>query len=312
MPISTDARIAFVGAAALLLFTTVCTTDDGGSDSSGATTTGPTGAGGSDGGDGDGASGSGGSTSGTSGSGDGDPSGGTSGGSDTGTGGDTDATTDTGASGNECTDPVFETSEPNGGWTDGGYYVHNNMWNSPCCQTLYACAYDNWYVVSNQIDEAGAVKTYPNVHKDYDAVSISSFSTITSTFAATTPHVGIYNVAYDIWLNGIASPGCTEVMIWTENFDQVPAGSMVETVTLGGWTYDVWRASWDWEYVAFVPDTPRTSGSIDLLEIFNWMISRGWIPPDSTVSQIDYGIEIVSTDGNDETFTVTDFSITDN
>src|SRR5262245_53172254 len=28
-----------------------------------------------------------------------------------------------------CTNPVFVTSDPNGGWSDGGYYVHNNMWN---------------------------------------------------------------------------------------------------------------------------------------------------------------------------------------
>jgi hypothetical protein len=101
------------------------------------------------------------------------------------------------------------------------------------------------------------------------------------------------------------------VMIWTENYNQVPAGNQVETVTLGGRTFDVWRASWSWDYVAFVSDAPRTSGSIDLLEIFNWMISNDWIPSDSTVRQIDYGIEIVSTNGNDEIFTVTDFSIID-
>ena len=36
-------------------------------------------------------------------------------------------------------DPVFVTSKPNGGWSTGGYYVHNNMWNSakyhPCTST---------------------------------------------------------------------------------------------------------------------------------------------------------------------------------
>jgi len=38
--------------------------------------------------------------------------------------------------------PVFVTSDANGGRSNGGYYVHNNMWNtakySPCTQTLYA------------------------------------------------------------------------------------------------------------------------------------------------------------------------------
>ena len=27
-------------------------------------------------------------------------------------------------------DPGFVTSDPNGGWSEGGYYVHNNMWKS--------------------------------------------------------------------------------------------------------------------------------------------------------------------------------------
>ena len=78
-----------------------------------------------------------------------------------------------------CTDPVFQTSNTNGGWTDGDYYVHNNMWNqdfcpSQCSETLYACSYDNWYVVANLNDNSGdgAVKTYPNVHKDYASAPI--------------------------------------------------------------------------------------------------------------------------------------------
>ena len=51
------------------------------------------------------------------------------------------------------TKPVFVTSDRNGGWSNGGYYVHNNMWNStkysPCKETLYAWSFDNWYVVVN-------------------------------------------------------------------------------------------------------------------------------------------------------------------
>ena len=45
------------------------------------------------------------------------------------------------------------------------------------------------------------------------------------------PYVGIYEFAYDIWLNGIAGSGSTEVMIWTDNYKQVPSGSQLETVT---------------------------------------------------------------------------------
>jgi hypothetical protein len=213
-----------------------------------------------------------------------------------------------------CTKPVFKTSDRNGGWSTGGYYVHNNMWNSAEAlgpETLYACSYHNWYVVSKQTNHAGAVKTYPNVHKDYDNVRISSFNRIRSTFAATSPHVGIYNVAYDIWANGVATSGSTEIMIWTENFRQVPAGDKVARVGLGGRTYNVWKTS-DNHYIALVPTAVMKSGSIDLLAIFKWLMSKGWLPANSTLGQIDFGVEIVSTDGRNATFTFTDFSITDN
>lgn len=211
-----------------------------------------------------------------------------------------------------CTKPVFMTADPNGGWSDGGYYVHNNMWNQSAGlgpETLSACSYHNWYVVSNQTNSQGAVKTYPNVHKDYSDVPISSLSKITSTFAASSPHSGIYDVAYDIWTNGIATSNSTEFMIWTENYKQVPSGSKAMTVVLSGRTYDVWKTS-DNHYIAFVPTSVVVSGALDLLEIFQWTMAQGWLPHDATLGQICFGVEIVSTDGQDAMFQVTDFSIT--
>jgi len=214
----------------------------------------------------------------------------------------------------DCANPVFVTSDPNGGWSDSGYYVHNNMWNSAYVlgpETLYACSYRNWYVVSNQSNNAGAVKTYPNVHKDYTNVPISSFNSITSTFAATSPHVGIYDVAYDIWTNGVATSGSTEFMIWTENYNQVPSGSQAATVTFGGRTYNVWKTSSN-GYIAFVPTVVFTSGTMDLLEIFKWTMSKGWLPSNATLGQIDFGVEIVATNGTNAPFKFTDFSISTN
>jgi hypothetical protein len=118
-------------------------------------------------------------------------------------------------------------------------------------------------------------------------------------------------VSYDIWLNGTASAGSTEVMIWTENYNQVPAGSKAATVSLGGRTYDVWK-TFDNHYIAFVPTVAVTSGSMNLLEIFQWLMSRGWLATNAYVSQIDFGVEIVSTNGTDARFDFTDFSITSN
>jgi hypothetical protein len=52
------------------------------------------------------------------------------------------------------------------------------------------------------------------------------------------------------------------------------------------------------------------SGTVDLLAMFNWMITQGWIASSSTLDQIDFGFEICSTSGRSATFSVDAFSIT--
>jgi len=211
-----------------------------------------------------------------------------------------------------CRSPEFTTSDPDGGWSDGGYYVHNNMWNAGEAgpETLRACAYDNWYVESTQSGST-SVKTYPNVHKDINNQNgkpFNDYSVIKSTFAGRGPGVGIYDVAYDLWLNGVGDgKGVSELMVWTENLKQVPAGDKLTTYTAAGLTYDVWADNGG--YVAFVSRTTQYSGSVDLQAMIAWAIGKGLIPPNPTVNQIGYGIEFCSTGGGKARFTLTDFSV---
>ena len=219
-----------------------------------------------------------------------------------------------------CANPAFVTSRADDGWSDGDYYVHNNLWNASdyqVSQTLSACSYRNWSVTATADDNNGdgAVKTYPNVHRDYHdwdtgkEPPLSSYPTITSTFATQSPRVGIYNVAYDIWLNGV--PGDREIMIWTDNNRQTPAGSRVgEALPFGGTTWDLYATD-DNEYLAFVPAHPMTKGSLDLTAFLDYLVTQDRVPAKSTLGQICFGVEIVSTDGKPATFQVTDFSITD-
>jgi hypothetical protein len=211
-----------------------------------------------------------------------------------------------------CGTPEFTTSDPDGGWSTGGYYVHNNMWNAEEAgpETLRACAYDNWYVDSRQ-DDTTSVKTYPNVHKDIDGqrgAPFDGYAVLGSTFAGRGPGTGIYDVAYDLWLNGVGDgDGVTELMVWTENREQQPAGDEVTTYSAGTATYDVWT---DDGYVAFVSRATQYSGSVDLKAMIAWAIGQGFVPPNPTVNQIGYGIEFCSTGGSEARFTLTDFSVT--
>ncbi|MFC7360825.1 GH12 family glycosyl hydrolase domain-containing protein [Nocardioides astragali] len=218
----------------------------------------------------------------------------------------------------DCANPPFVTSDPNGMWNDGGYIVHNNMWNVSgydVSETLTACSYRDWSVRVTADDSRGdgAVKTYPNVHKDYHNWStgaeprLSSFRNIRSTFAATTPRVGIYNAAYDVWLNGV--PGEHEVMIWTDNYRQVPAGSRIAKVRLSGRTWRVYATS-DNSYIAFVPAQRLTSGTLRIKRMLTWLVGRGRLERNVTLGQICFGFEVVSTGGSPAVFSVSDFSVT--
>jgi hypothetical protein len=234
-----------------------------------------------------------------------------------GDGGDDDsgsATGDSGA-GSACTNPTCVVS--NDGCTEGNYYLYDHQWNcggssgNTCGpEKLYGCSYSSWYVTSNQAAGNTAVLTFPSVQENFADPNplVSSFHTITSTFSETSPHVGDYEVAYDIWLNNMGN----ELMIWVDNFNQTPAGKKVaSSVPLGGRTYDVWWSSSS-GYIVFYADNTFTSGTVDILQIFNYAIQQSWLPATSTLGQINLGVEICSTGGKDATWYFNDFSVTTN
>jgi hypothetical protein len=221
---------------------------------------------------------------------------------------------------------AFTTSDAEGQWSNGGYFIRNDAWNSDAGpQTLYACSYRSWNVVANEPSTTD-VKAYPDVQMDFQESGasdgtgkpISSFHSITSTFAETSPHVGIYEDAYDIFVNSstLVGPGTTEIMIWVDNYNQAPAGSKVATaVPLDSRAYDVYYLADNGNgghYVAFVANTNFTSGSVDILSFFNYAIQQSWIPATAPLNQICFGVEICETNGGSATFEFTDFSISAN
>jgi hypothetical protein len=132
---------------------------------------------------------------------------------------------------------------------------------------------------------------------------LSSFSAISATFEETSPRVGSYEVAWDCWFNNNA----IELMIWVDNYKQVPGGTKVASnVPLGGQSYDVWTGG----YVLFNATTTFTSGTVDLLQIFNYAVSHGWLPATAKVHQLAFGAEICSTNGQSATWTVNNYSLT--
>jgi hypothetical protein len=217
-----------------------------------------------------------------------------------------------GGGGASCTKPSFTTSADFGSETLGSYTVANNMWNvggGGITQSISACSSSSFFVNANVSEDGGGVKTYPNSHFNFNnAPAISSLKSVTSTFDASLPgDNGDFEDAYDIWLNGLAGAGGDEVMIWTDNHGETPAGSPMTSVTFNGASYTVWKGNNG--PVSFVADSTVTSGTLNLLAFFQWLISKGFEPANSNLQQVDYGVEIASTNNTQETFNFSNFSV---
>lgn len=211
----------------------------------------------------------------------------------------------------------------NSGCNVGSYYLYDNQWNCGpgsgyTCgpESAYGCANADgtvsWVVTSNQPAGNTAVLTYPAMQDNFNSgPALTSFSSISATFEETSPHVGDYEVAWDCWFNGNAN----ELMVWVDTYNQVPAGSNVASnVSLGGHDYDIyWSAgSGTGGYLAFEAKTSFTSGTVDLLQLFNYAVAHGWLPSTAKVNQLSFGVEVCSTGGHDATWTVNNYSLTAN
>ena len=51
------------------------------------------------------------------------------------------------------------------------------------------------------------------------------------------------------------------------------------------------------------------SGSVNILAMLTWLVSHGYLPKESGLTDISYGFEICSTGGRPERFSVSRFSI---
>src|SRR5207342_3149482 len=159
----------------------------------------------------------------------------------------------------------------------GEYLIHNNNWNDDAGgnTVITACDYNNWYLISDTPNHSDmSVQTYPNVHRDYNDVPLTRITS--ARFAGKGPRCSgcVYNIAFDVWLGSGFSH---ELMIWTDNWDQRPSGKIVDTVTIGGHEYQVWRSgSGDGGVLTYLSTTPQLSGDMPLSEFFKDVQNRGW------------------------------------
>ncbi|GAA0461833.1 hypothetical protein Ade02nite_16450 [Paractinoplanes deccanensis] len=197
-------------------------------------------------------------------------------------------------------------------WTNNGYTLYNNIWGSGAgTQTIWARTGTNWGVVANHPRTSG-VKSYPNTGKTLNR-TLSSLSSVTSSFNVTVPADGDYATAYDIWADNHAY----EVMIWAnqhgavgpiaEAYDANGAVPTVRNLTVGGHTWNVYRGSNGANAVYSFVRANTNAGTIELLAIMNWLRTNNWWG-DVTIGELQFGFELTGTAGQ-SAFTTNSFSL---
>ena len=189
----------------------------------------------------------------------------------------------------------------------GFWWVNNDAWaRSHGPQTIYANSQSSWYVVSDQPNLAGAVETYPDTEYDCGGrdngpptKTIAQYQSITSTFSEAFPPAGSWDAAYDLWMNNWGE----EVMIWSEwgGAQRYWPSRAVQAVTIDRVRYHFLRNG---KEMMFFRDRTVTSGSVNILAALRWLVSQDLLKSTDVPTQLEYGVEICSTDGP-ETFRLT-------
>jgi hypothetical protein len=189
---------------------------------------------------------------------------------------------------------VWNSCEQYGNTSLNGYTLYNDIWGSGAgSQCIWANSGTNWGVWANH-PNTGGIKAYPNAKKVINK-SITSLSSLTSSYNVTVPSSGSYNTSYDIWDTNHAY----EIMLWVNKTGAVgPLGTSQGTVTLGGSTWNVYKGNNTANDVfSFVRTSNSSSGTVNILPILKWIKdTKGWFG-NVTIGDLQFGFEITSSSG---------------
>ena len=210
----------------------------------------------------------------------------------------------------------------------GNQYVANDAWNAAnglATQKIQANSMADWQVnIMGSADnpELPSVITYPDASVTLGTMQpYTAYNNLTSSWEEVNTGVTSsqgWESAYDIWLGGApGASGVQEIMVWTYNNNEGPAGqdtklSWSDPTT--GQTYEVWASAGN-ATVSLVPKTNLSSGSVNLLDMFQWLAQNNYLNTNPSTGQalgiyaIDYGWEVRTTAGETDTFTIDNYTL---
>ncbi|MBD0424563.1 cellulose binding domain-containing protein [Streptomyces sp. TRM S81-3] len=198
--------------------------------------------------------------------------------------------------------------EPFGTTTiQGRYIVQNNRWgiSEPQCIT----ATDSGFRIDRadgSVPTNGAPKSYPSVFNGchYTNCSpgtslparLSTVSSAPTSISYSYVSGGVYDAAYDIWLDPeprTDGVNRTEIMVWFNKVGPVqPVGSQTGTATVAGRQWQVWSGNnGSNDVLSFVAPSAISSWSFDVMDFVQQAVSRGLAEDDWYLTSIQAGFE---------------------
>ncbi|HZR40058.1 MAG TPA: cellulose binding domain-containing protein [Ktedonobacteraceae bacterium] len=199
--------------------------------------------------------------------------------------------------------------------TMGKYWLNSNLWGantgsgSQCIwDTSISGSNIAWGTSWNWTGQANSVKSYDSSVLGWHwgwmnsntglPIQLSSNQSVQTSWSynltQTTP--GGIDVSYDTWLSpnpnlGNANPS-DEVMVWLYHGGGVqPVGSRQTTVTIDGTSWDLWQGSTSWQVYSFVRTSNTSSQSLNLMDFYQYLISRG-LSSSKYLLSVESGTEI--------------------
>ncbi|MBY9077117.1 glycoside hydrolase [Paenibacillus sp. HN-1] len=212
-------------------------------------------------------------------------------------------------------------------WGNGKYYISNNTWGS-------ANAGSGWWesIYYNSDTDLGwtwdwkdtdpySVKGYPSIvsgwHWTQGYTTNSGFPTriwdnknINTSVSYSLSATGTYNAAYDIWVHDTDAATYNtrptdEIMIWLNNTNAGPIGSYVETVTIGGASWNLYKgwlsdsSTTGWNVFSYVRTSNTSSATLNIRDFTNHLVyTKYWMSNSKFISSVEFGSEIFIGSGN--------------
>ncbi len=210
----------------------------------------------------------------------------------------------------------------------GPYMVQNNAYGntSHCIQALWDQGSTGGFKLTNvngNVPAGGAPGSYPSVvygwHVDgsfhgggyTSARQLNAITSIPSSGSFTVPGAGRYNMSFDNWIKNAPTSandqGTLEQMIWLNQRETTPIGSVVDSVDIGGQQWEVWYGpNQGFNTVSYIRATNTTSWNFDLKPFMDDTVQRGYAAAGDYLLGVQAGFEIWEATQN---FSVDSFSV---